>query len=72
MALNFSSLAEVIPPLTTKQAAAYLQMSIRTLRRYVKRREIVCSKFNGSLRFEFAELQGFMARRRINPGRKAS
>jgi excisionase family DNA binding protein len=63
---SFSSLAEIIPPLTTKEAAAYLKMSVRTLRRYVKQRDIVCSKFNGSLRFEFAELQDFMARRRVD------
>jgi excisionase family DNA binding protein len=69
--LNFAPLSEVVPPLTSKEAAAYLRMAVRTLLRYVKRREIVCSKTNGSYRFEFADLQEFIAKRRRNlrPGK---
>jgi len=46
-------------------AAAYLRMSVRTLLRYVKRREIAGSRTNGPYLFELSDLQDFMSRRRL-------
>jgi excisionase family DNA binding protein len=64
--LNFASNG-IVPPLKTKEAAAYLRMAVRTLLRYVKRREIACSKTNayGHYLFTMADLDDFMARRRL-------
>ena len=54
-------------PLTTKQAAKFLQVSVTTMYRLVKNREIACIKLNGPLRFEMAALHQFLSRRRVKP-----
>jgi excisionase family DNA binding protein len=51
------------PPLTLEQAAAYLNVSVRTLHRYKDASKIDFYKYDGGLRFRVSALERFLAKR---------
>lgn len=50
---------------TTEEAAAFLNVSVTTMYRYVKNRDLPCAKLAGPLRFEKEDLRQFISRRTV-------
>jgi excisionase family DNA binding protein len=55
------------PPLTLLEAAAYLNVSQRFMRRLVAERRIAFHKLGHLLRFRVADLDGFLSAGRVEP-----
>jgi excisionase family DNA binding protein len=55
------------PPLTLPEAAAYLNVSQRFMRRLVAERRIAFHKLGHLLRFRIADLDGFLSAGRVEP-----
>lgn len=55
------------PPLTLAEAAAYLNVSQRLMRRLVAERRIAFHKLGHLLRFRVADLDRFLAAGRVEP-----
>ena len=53
------------PPLSLEQAAAYLNVSVRTIHRYKDASKIDFYKYDGSLHFRVSALERFLAKRRV-------
>jgi excisionase family DNA binding protein len=53
----------LVPLLTIKQVASYLNQSTRTVRRLVAQRKINCFKLDGELRFRFEDVERFLEKR---------
>lgn len=58
------------PPLTLEQAAAYLNVSVRTVHRYKNSGKIDFYKYDGGLRFRVSALERFMSKRHRRGGVK--
>ena len=56
------------PPLTLSEAAAYLNVSQRFMRRLVAERRIAFHKLGHLLRFRVADLDTFLSDGRVEPG----
>ncbi len=56
-----------LPPLTLAQAAAYLNVSERFVRRLVAERRIAFHKVGHFLRFQAADLDAFLEAGRVEP-----
>ena len=53
----------LVPLLTIKQVASYLNQSTRTVHRLVARRKIDCFKLDGDLRFRLSDVERFLEKR---------
>ena len=50
--------------LTISEAAEYLAISERSVKRLIARGDLPCIRFGSTLRFAFADLEAFIARNR--------
>jgi excisionase family DNA binding protein len=60
-------MAESQRPLTLDEAAAYLNVSVRFMRRLVAERRVAYHKLGALLRFRREDLDGFFAKGRVEP-----
>ncbi len=60
-------MAEPQRPLTLDEAAAYLNVSVRFMRRLVAERRVAYHKLGALLRFRCEDLDGFFAKGRVEP-----
>jgi len=52
------------PMLTSAEVAAWLRVDVKTLRTYVRRRGLPCSRLGRDLRFQVAEVAQWLKRRK--------